>query len=96
MKRNNSADTQVSAGGGGGAGAEMPLQSLVKTMVKEGCPWVPVEQTFTCSPGGAHDKLPYGRSMLELEGPDERGSHPEQGRVWGILSLCREEQQNDA
>jgi len=40
--RNNSADTKVSEeeGGGGapGAGAEIPLQLMEKTMVRAGCP----------------------------------------------------------
>ncbi|GAB0202559.1 junction-mediating and -regulatory protein-like [Grus japonensis] len=40
--RNNSADTQVSAGGGApGAGAEIPVQPVVKTMVKQAVPLQP-------------------------------------------------------
>ena len=44
---NNPADTQVSAeGGAGGApgtGAEIPLQPVVKTMVRQAVPLQPVE-----------------------------------------------------
>ena len=44
---NNSADTQVSAkGGAGGApgsGAEIPLQPVVKAMVKQAVPLQPME-----------------------------------------------------
>ncbi|GAB0188921.1 acid sphingomyelinase-like phosphodiesterase 3b [Grus japonensis] len=44
----NSADTKVSADGGGGgapgAGAEIPLQPLVKTMVKQAVPLQPMEE----------------------------------------------------
>ncbi|GAB0179801.1 epimerase family protein SDR39U1 [Grus japonensis] len=46
-ERNNSADTQVSEeGGGGGApgtGAEIPLQPVEKTMVKQAVPLQPME-----------------------------------------------------
>ncbi|KAK4824024.1 hypothetical protein QYF61_009615 [Mycteria americana] len=56
-ERNNSADTQVSEeGGGGGASgtrAEIPLQPLVKTMVRQAVPLQPMEVTggadITCS-----------------------------------------------
>jgi len=44
-ERNNSADTKVSEGGGGGcpgAGAEIPLQP-VKTMVRQAVPMQPME-----------------------------------------------------
>ncbi|GAB0202797.1 epimerase family protein SDR39U1 [Grus japonensis] len=44
----NSADTKVSADGGAGgapgAGAEIPLQPVVKTMVKQAVPLQPVEE----------------------------------------------------
>ncbi|GAB0180053.1 epimerase family protein SDR39U1 [Grus japonensis] len=44
----NSADTKVSADGGGGgapgAGAEIPLQPVVKTMVKQAVPLQPMEE----------------------------------------------------
>ncbi|GAB0205093.1 epimerase family protein SDR39U1 [Grus japonensis] len=44
----NSADTKVSAEGGGGgapgAGAEIPLQPVVKTMVKQAVPLQPMEE----------------------------------------------------
>ena len=46
-ERNNSADTKVSEeGGGGGApgtGAEIPLQPVVKTMVRQAVPLQPPE-----------------------------------------------------
>ena len=46
-ERNNSADTKVSEGGGGGgapgARAEIPLQPLVKTMVRQAVPLQPME-----------------------------------------------------
>ncbi|KAM9590913.1 uncharacterized protein ACIBXB_005945 [Morphnus guianensis] len=45
-KRNNPADTKVSEGGGGGApaaGAEIPLQLVVKTMVRQAVPLQPME-----------------------------------------------------
>ncbi|GAB0206975.1 hypothetical protein GRJ2_003163100 [Grus japonensis] len=46
-ERNNFADTKVSeeggGGGGPGAGAEIPLQPLVKTMVKQAVPLQPME-----------------------------------------------------
>ncbi|GAB0178684.1 epimerase family protein SDR39U1 [Grus japonensis] len=44
----NSADTKISADGGGGgapgAGAEIPLQPVVKTMVKQAVPLQPMEE----------------------------------------------------
>ena len=46
-ERNTSADTKVSEEGGGGgapgAGAEIPLQPMVKTMVKQAVPLQPME-----------------------------------------------------
>jgi len=46
-ERNNSADTKVSEGGGGGgapsSGAEIPLQPMEKTMVRQAVPLQPVE-----------------------------------------------------
>ncbi|GAB0207995.1 acid sphingomyelinase-like phosphodiesterase 3b [Grus japonensis] len=45
-ERNNSADTKVSEGGGGGTpgtGAEIPLQQMVKTMVRQAVPLQPME-----------------------------------------------------
>ncbi|GAB0190707.1 EH domain-containing protein 4 [Grus japonensis] len=45
-ERNSPADTQVSEGGGGGApgtGAEIPLQPVVKAMVKQAVPLQPME-----------------------------------------------------
>ena len=46
-ERNNSADPQVSAEGGGGgapgAGAEIPLQPMGKTMVRQAVPLQPRE-----------------------------------------------------
>ena len=46
-ERNNSADTKVSEEGGGGgapgAGAEIPLQPVVKTMVRQAVPLQPME-----------------------------------------------------
>jgi len=45
-ERNNSADTKVSGGGGGGtpgAGAEIPLQPMEQTMVRQAGPLQPME-----------------------------------------------------
>ena len=46
-ERNNSADTEVGEEGGGGgapgARAEIPLQPMVKTMVRQAVPLQPVE-----------------------------------------------------
>ena len=46
-ERNNSADTKVSEEGGGGgapgAGAEIPLQPVGKTMVRQAVPLQPME-----------------------------------------------------
>ena len=46
-ERNNSADTKVSKEGGGGgapgAGAEIPLQPMVKTMVRQAVPLQPMD-----------------------------------------------------
>ena len=46
-ERNNSADTKVSEEGRGGgapcAGAEIPLQPMVKTMVRQAVPLQPME-----------------------------------------------------
>ena len=45
-ERNNSADTKASEEGGGGApgtGAEIPLQPMVKTMVRQAVPLQPME-----------------------------------------------------
>jgi len=45
-ERNNSADTKVREGGGGGApgtSAEIPLQLVVKTMVRQAVPMQPIE-----------------------------------------------------
>ncbi|GAB0175773.1 acid sphingomyelinase-like phosphodiesterase 3b [Grus japonensis] len=47
-ERNNSADTKVSAEGGGGDApgtrAEIPLQPVVKTMVRQAVPLQPMEE----------------------------------------------------
>ena len=55
-ERNNSADTQVSeeggAGGAPGAGAEIPLQPMEKTMVRQAVPPQPMEDD-----GGADIRL---------------------------------------
>ena len=45
-ERNKSSDTKVSEGGGRGAlgaGAEIPLQPMVKTMVRQAVPLQPME-----------------------------------------------------
>ncbi|GAB0187099.1 epimerase family protein SDR39U1 [Grus japonensis] len=42
-ERNSPADTQVSAEGGGGGGAEIPLQPVEKTMVRQAVPLQPME-----------------------------------------------------
>ena len=46
-ERNNSADTKVSeegrGGGASGTGAEIPLQPVVKTMVRQAVPLQPME-----------------------------------------------------
>ncbi|GAB0190694.1 acid sphingomyelinase-like phosphodiesterase 3b [Grus japonensis] len=62
-ERNSPADTQVSEGGGGapGARAEIPLQPLEKTMVKQAVPLQPMEVD-----GGADTHLqPVEDPMLE-------------------------------
>ena len=62
-ERNNPADTKVSEEGGGGgapgAGAEIPLQPVVKTMVRQAVPLQPMEEhsgadIHTAAEGGPH------------------------------------------
>ena len=74
-ERNNSADTKVSEEGGGGgapgAGAEIPLQPVGKTMVRQAVPLHPMEVN-----GGADIHLqPVEDPMLE------EGDVP-QRRLW--------------
>ena len=42
-EKNNHADTKVSEGAGGGAGAEIPLQPMGKTTVRQAVPLQPME-----------------------------------------------------
>ncbi|GAB0192075.1 acid sphingomyelinase-like phosphodiesterase 3b [Grus japonensis] len=71
-ERNNSADTKVSEGGGGegapGAGAEIPLQPVEMTMVRQAVPLQPMEDD-----GGADIYLQPGEdSMPEPSGCTQR------------------------
>ena len=72
-KRNNSADTEISEeGGGGGApgtGAELPLQPMMKTMVRQAVPLQPMEVN-----GGADLHLQPGKDPTP-----EQGDVPEGG-----------------
>ncbi|GAB0182854.1 acid sphingomyelinase-like phosphodiesterase 3b [Grus japonensis] len=65
-ERNNSADTKVSEGGGGGgapgARAEIPLQPVEKTMVRQAVPLQPMEDNDgTEIPPAAHGR-PHTRA----------------------------------
>ncbi|XP_075356581.1 uncharacterized protein LOC142409205 [Mycteria americana] len=75
-ERNNSADTKGSeeggAGGAPGAGAEIPLQPMVKTMVRQAVPLKPMEVH-----GGADIHLqPMEDPMLEQVAAPEGGCDP--------------------
>ncbi|GAB0183808.1 AN1-type zinc finger protein 5-like [Grus japonensis] len=84
-ERNNSADTQVSEeGGGGGApgtGAEIPLQPLEKTMVRQAVPLQPVDVD-----GGADIHLqPMEDPTLEQVDAPEGGCDPVGSPHWSRL-----------
>ncbi|KAK4828110.1 hypothetical protein QYF61_023472 [Mycteria americana] len=84
-ERNNSADTKVSEeGGGGGApgtGAEIPLQPVVKTMVRQAVPLQPTEVH-----GGADIYLqPVEDPMLEQVDAPEGGCDPMGSLRWSRL-----------
>jgi len=77
-ERNNSADTKVSEKGGGGGPpgirAEIPLQPMEKTMVRQTVLLqpveFPVEQIYTCSPG----RTPHQSRWMPKGGCDPMGS----------------------
>ncbi|GAB0187378.1 hypothetical protein GRJ2_001203100 [Grus japonensis] len=95
QERNNSADTKVSADGGGGgapgAGAEIPLQPLEKTMVRQAVPLQPMEDD-----GGADINLqPVEDPTLEQVDTPEGGWDPMGSLCWsrllaGPVALWRE------
>ncbi|GAB0184750.1 AN1-type zinc finger protein 5-like [Grus japonensis] len=95
-ERNNSADTQVSEEGGGGrapgAGAEIPLQPMEKTMVKQAVPLQPMEDD-----GGADIHLqPMEDPMPEQVDAPKGGCDPVGSLCWsklltGPVALWREE-----
>ena len=76
-KRNNPADTKVSEEGGGGdapgAGAEIPLQPVVKTMVRQAVPLQPREvhgeEIPTCSPREGSTQERFMKDCIPWEGP---------------------------
>ncbi|GAB0179334.1 acid sphingomyelinase-like phosphodiesterase 3b [Grus japonensis] len=82
-ERNNSADTKVSEEGGGGgapgAGAEIPLQPVEKTMVRQAVPRQPMEVH-----GGADSHLqPMEDPMPEQVDAPEGGCDPVGSPRWG-------------
>ena len=90
----NSADTKVSAEGGGGAadaGAEIPLQPVVKTMVKKAVPPQPMEddgeQISTCSPW----RTPCRIRQMPKGGRDPMGSPCWSRLLAGPVAPWREE-----
>ncbi|GAB0177095.1 epimerase family protein SDR39U1 [Grus japonensis] len=105
-ERNNSADTKVSADGGAGgapgAGAEIPLQPMEKTMVKQAVPLQPMEddgeQRFHLqpvedptaeqveAPEGGCDPMGSPCWSRLLAGPVERGAHARAGLLAGLVT----------
>ncbi|KAK4815368.1 hypothetical protein QYF61_001356 [Mycteria americana] len=93
---NNSADTKVSEEGGGGGApgtrAEIPLQPMVKTMVRQAVPLQPMEVN-----GGADIHLqPVEDPMPEHVDMPEGGCDPVESPCWsrllaGLVDLWREE-----
>ena len=84
-ERNNPADPQVSEEGGGGgapgAGAEIPLQPVVKTMVRQAVPLQPMEVH-----GGADIHLqPVEDPMPEQVDAPEGGCDPVESPHWSRL-----------
>ena len=84
-ERNNSADTKVREEGGGGgapgAGAEIPLQPVVKTMVRQAVPLQPMEVN-----GGADIHLqPMEDPTLEQVDVPEGGCDPVGSPHWSRL-----------
>jgi len=83
--RNNSADTKFSeeggAGGAPGAGAEIPLQPIEKTMVRQAVPLKPMEVH-----GGADIHLqPVEEHMPEQVDVPEGGCDPGGSSRWSRL-----------
>ena len=77
-EKNNHADTKVSEGAGGGAGAEIPLQPMVKTMVRQAVPLQPMDVH-----GGADTHLqPLEDPMPEQVGAPEGGCDPVGSQHW--------------
>ena len=84
-ERNNSADSEVSGEGGGGgspgAGAEIPLQPMVKTMVKQAVALQPMEVN-----GGADIHLqPVEDPTPEQMDAPEGGCDPMGSPRWSRL-----------
>ncbi|GAB0181314.1 hypothetical protein GRJ2_000596700 [Grus japonensis] len=83
-ERNNSADTKVSAEGGGGAPgarAEIPLQPVEKTTVRQAVPLQPMEVH-----GGADIHLqPMEDTTLEQVEAPEGGCDPVGSLCWSRL-----------
>ncbi|PKU42985.1 protein pxr1-like [Limosa lapponica baueri] len=92
-ERNNSADTKVSEeGGGGGApgtGGEIPLQPMMKTMVRQAVPLQPMEVH-----GGAQIHLqPMEDPMSEQGNVPEGDCDPMESQHWsrllaGLVTPC--------
>jgi len=83
-ERNNSADTKVSEGGGGGAPStrsEVPLQPVEQTMVRQAVPLQPMEVH-----GGAdiHLQLMEDPTPEQVDVP-EGGSDPVGSLCWSRL-----------
>ncbi|GAB0179406.1 hypothetical protein GRJ2_000405900 [Grus japonensis] len=93
---NNSADTKVSAEGGGGgaagARAEIPLQPVDKTMVRQAVPL----QTMEVNGGADIHLQPVGDPMPEQVDAPKGGCDPVESPHWsrllaGPVALWREE-----
>jgi len=95
-ERNNPADTKVSGGGGEGApnaGAEIPLQPVEKTMVRQSVPLQPME---VHSGADIHlqpveNPTPEQVDMLQqapakTSGPVEREAHARAGLLAGLVT----------
>ncbi|GAB0204530.1 acid sphingomyelinase-like phosphodiesterase 3b [Grus japonensis] len=94
-ERNSPADTKVSAGGAGGAPgarAEIPLQPMVKTMVRQAVPLQPME---VHSGADIHLQPVEDPTPEQVEtpegacGPMERGAHAGAGLLAGLVTLWR-------
>ncbi|KAK4811345.1 hypothetical protein QYF61_027574 [Mycteria americana] len=90
-ERNNYADTKVSEEGGGGgapgAGAEIPLQPVVKTMVRQVVPLPPMEDhrgadIHSAAHGGPHAEA-SGYALKEAAAHEEPRQEQTPGRTCG-------------